>query len=47
MKVAIVHEWLTVIAGSESCFKEFAQIYPDADIFVLVSTDESLVKLRY
>lgn len=46
MKVAIVHEWLTVIAGSESCFKEFAQIYPEADIFVLVSTNESLVKLN-
>lgn len=45
MKVAIVHEWLTVIAGSESCFKEFAQIYPQADIFVLVSDEKSVVKL--
>ncbi len=45
MKVAIVHEWLTVIAGSESCFKEFAQIYPEADIFVLVSDEESVKKL--
>ncbi|MFP2997929.1 glycosyltransferase [Spongiivirga sp. MCCC 1A20706] len=46
MKVAIVHEWLTVIAGSESCFKEFAKIYPEADIFVLVSDEKSLVKLE-
>ena len=46
MKIAIVHEWLTVIAGSESCFKEFAHIYPEADIFVLVSDDKSLVKLN-
>ena len=46
MKIAIVHEWLTVIAGSESCFKEFAQIYPEADIFVLVSDEKSLVKLN-
>lgn len=45
MKVAIVHEWLTVIAGSESCFKEFTNIYPDADIFVLVSDEKSLEKL--
>jgi glycosyltransferase involved in cell wall biosynthesis len=45
MKIAIVHEWLTVIAGSESCFKEFAHIYPEADIFVLVSDEKSLKKL--
>lgn len=46
MKVAIVHEWVTVIAGSESCFKVFTEIYPDADIFVLVSDDKSLRKLN-
>lgn len=46
MKVALVHEWLTVIAGSESCFKEFAAIYPEADIFVLVSDEKSLEKLN-
>jgi glycosyltransferase involved in cell wall biosynthesis len=46
MRVAIVHEWLTVIAGSESCFKEFTYIYPDADIFVLVSDEKSLEKLK-
>ncbi len=45
MKVAIVHEWITVIAGSESCFKEFATIYPDADIFVLVSDEKSILQL--
>lgn len=46
MKVAIVHEWVTVIAGSESCFKVFTEIYPDADIFALVSDDKSLRKLN-
>jgi len=45
MKVAIVHEWITVIAGSESCFKVFTEIYPDADIFVLVSDEKSVKKL--
>ncbi|MGY3795220.1 glycosyltransferase [uncultured Aquimarina sp.] len=45
MKVAIVHEWITVIAGSESCFKVFTEIYPDADIFVLVSDENSVKKL--
>lgn len=46
MKVAIVHEWITVIAGSESCFRVFAEIYPEADIFVLVSDEKSLRKLN-
>ena len=46
MKIAIVHEWVTVIAGSESCFKEFTEIYPDADIFLLVSDEKSLEKLN-
>ncbi len=46
MRIAIVHEWLTVIAGSESCFKEFAYLYPNADIFVLVSDEISLKKLN-
>ncbi len=45
MKVAIVHEWLTVIAGSESCFKVFTEIYPEADIFVLISDENSLKEL--
>ena len=46
MKVAIVHEWLTVIAGSESCFKVFTEIYPEADIFLLVSDENSVKKLN-
>ena len=46
MKIAIVHEWVTVIAGSESCFKGFTEIYPDADIFLLVSDEKSLEKLN-
>jgi glycosyltransferase involved in cell wall biosynthesis len=46
MKIAIVHEWVTVIAGSESCFKGFTEIYPEADIFLLVSDEKSLEKLN-
>ena len=46
MKIAIIHEWVTVVAGSESCFKVFTEIYPDADIFVLVSDVNSLKKLN-
>lgn len=45
MKVALVHEWLTVIGGSENVFKEIASLYPDADIFTLVAIDETVKKL--
>lgn len=45
MKVAIVHEWITVIAGSESCFKVFTEIFPEADIFALVSDENSVKNL--
>ncbi|MHB8208548.1 glycosyltransferase family 4 protein [Mucilaginibacter sp.] len=46
MKVALVHEWLTVIGGSENVFKEIASLYPYADIFTLVSRDETIKKLN-
>ncbi|MDN5284311.1 MAG: pimB 2 [Mucilaginibacter sp.] len=42
MKVALVHEWLTVIGGSENVFKEIASLYPDADIYALVARDETI-----
>ncbi|MGY4535824.1 glycosyltransferase involved in cell wall biosynthesis [Mucilaginibacter sp. UYNi724] len=45
MKVALVHEWLTVIGGSENVFKEIASLYPDADIFTLVARGETIKKL--
>ncbi|MFS2186191.1 glycosyltransferase family 4 protein [Mucilaginibacter sp. Mucisp84] len=45
MKVALVHEWLTVIGGSENVFKEIAALYPDADIYTLVARKETIVKL--
>jgi len=46
MKVALVHEWLTVIGGSENVFKEIASLYPDADIFTLVARPETIEKLN-
>ena len=35
MKVAIVHEWLTVWAGAERVLGEIMRLYPEADLFVL------------
>lgn len=36
MKVAIVHDWMTLRGGGESCVEEFMQLFPDADLFTLV-----------
>ena len=46
MKIAIVHEWLTIIGGSDICVAHFAEMYPSADIFVLVADPKSLKKLK-
>lgn len=36
MKVAIVHDWLTVYAGAERVLEEILGLYPDADLFSLI-----------
>lgn len=36
MKVAIVHDWLTVYAGAERVLEQMLYCYPDADLFSLV-----------
>ena len=35
MKVAIIHDWLPLLAGAEKVLKELLAIYPDADVFTL------------
>lgn len=36
MKVAIVHDWLTVYAGAERVLEQMLLCYPDSDVFSLV-----------
>jgi len=36
MKIAIIHEWLINIAGSEKVVAEIIKIWPDADLFAVV-----------
>jgi glycosyltransferase involved in cell wall biosynthesis len=36
MKTAIVHEWLLEWAGAEQCLAAILEIFPDADLFVVV-----------
>ncbi|NTS66805.1 glycosyltransferase family 4 protein [Sphingomonas sp. HHU CXW] len=35
MKVAIVHDWLTLKGGAETCLKEMLDLYPQADLFCI------------
>jgi len=36
MKVAIIHEWLVMRAGSERVVEEILALFPDADLFTLI-----------
>ncbi len=36
MKVAIVHDWMTLKGGGESCVEQLMDIYPQADLFCVV-----------
>ncbi len=47
MKVALVHEWLTIIGGSEKVFKEIASLFPGADIYTLVSQKNTVKQLGF
>ena len=37
MKVAIVHEWLVTVGGSDKVIKAILDVFPDADIYTLVA----------
>lgn len=36
LRIAIVHEWMTTVAGSEKVLQQMLLLYPNADLFVLV-----------
>lgn len=42
MKVAIVHEWLSVYGGSERVTEIFHEMFPDAPIYCLVYDEDSM-----
>lgn len=35
MKIAIVHDWLTVYGGAERVLEQMLLIYPEADVFAV------------
>ncbi|NBK99234.1 MAG: glycosyltransferase family 4 protein [Erysipelotrichia bacterium] len=36
MKIAIIHDWLTVYAGAEKVLEQLLKLYPQVDIFTIV-----------
>lgn len=36
MKIAVVHEWLVTVAGSERVVEQMLELYPAADLFCLI-----------
>ena len=36
MKIAIVHDWLTTLGGSELVLREMLRLFPDASVFTLI-----------
>jgi glycosyltransferase involved in cell wall biosynthesis len=44
MRVAVVHEWFTAIAGSEKVVEQILQVFPQADVFA-VYADPQVVEM--
>ena len=40
IKIAIVHDWIASYTGAEKCLESFLNIWPDADLFLLVNLFE-------
>lgn len=45
MRVALVQDWLTELGGAEKVFAELLRVYPDADVFTLVASDNVIKEL--
>ncbi len=47
MKVAIIHEWFTTLAGSEKVVEQICHLFPDADIFAVIADPAVVKKTAY
>ena len=46
-RIAIVHEWLIVLAGSEKVLEQICTLYPDADLFCVVADPAIIAATPY
>lgn len=42
MKVALCHDWLTGMRGGEKCLEDIAMLFPDSEIYTLLSVPRAL-----
>ena len=47
MKVAIVHEWFTTIAGSEKVVEQILHLFPQADVFAVHADPETVRNTKF
>jgi glycosyltransferase involved in cell wall biosynthesis len=42
LKIALIHEWFTTIAGSEKVVEQILHLFPEADVFVIYADPETV-----
>jgi glycosyltransferase involved in cell wall biosynthesis len=47
MRIAIVHEWFTTLAGSEKVVEQICYLYPDADLFAIIADPTLIASTPY
>lgn len=47
MQIALVHDWVVAKGGAEKCLEIFHTIYPDAPLFTLLYSSETLKELGF
>jgi glycosyltransferase involved in cell wall biosynthesis len=47
LKIALVHEWFTTIAGAEKVVEQILQLYPQADIFAVYADPDTVKKTAF
>lgn len=47
MKVAIIHEWFTTIAGSEKVVEQILHLFPQADVFAVYADPETIKTTQF
>lgn len=47
MKIAVIHEWFTTIAGSEKVVEQILHLFPQADIFAIYANPETVKTTQF
>ena len=47
MRTALIHEWFTALAGSESVVEQLCHLYPDADLYAIYADPSVVASTEY